>query len=146
MNQEYIKDIINSHYKKEETKEKHITALTESEAKRYDTVLTLAKGIGKGWYATLLASKADCRAILPPYILKAIVFASQSIINDNIIWKMLCYSIDGYPDEETKEIKEKVKNACDSEGKITIINDFIKNYPDDMFSQFMLSRRELLNE
>ncbi len=145
-NQEYVKDIINSHYKKEETKEKHITALTESEAKRYDTVLTLAKGIGKGWYATLLASKADCRAILPPYILKAIVFASQSIINDNIIWKMLCYSIDGYPDEETKEIKEKVKNACDSEGKITIINDFIKNYPDDMFSQFMLSRRELLNE
>lgn len=146
VNQEYIKDIINSHYKKEKTKEKHITALTESEAKRYDTVLTLAKGIGKGWYATLLASKADCRAILPPYILKAIVFASQSIINDNIIWKMLCYSIDGYPDEETKEIKEKVKNACDSEGKITIINDFIKNYPDDMFSQFMLSRRELLNE
>lgn len=145
-NQEYIKDIINSHYKKEGTKEKHITALTESEAKRYDTVLTLAKGIGKGWYATLLASKADCRAILPPYILKAIVFASQSIINDNIIWKMLCYSIDGYPDEETKEIKEKVKNACDSEEKITIINDFIENYPDDMFSQFMLSRRELLNE
>ena len=146
VNQEYIKDIINSHYKKEETKEKHITALTESEAKRYDTVLTLAKGIGKGWYATLLASKADCRAILPPYTLKAIVFASQSIINDNIIWKMLCYSIDGYTDEETKEIKEKVKNAYDFEEKITIINDFIKNYPDDMFSQFVLSRRELLNE
>lgn len=142
-NQEYIKDIINSHYKKEDTKEKHITALTKSEAERYDTVLTLAKGIGKGWYSTLLASKADCSAILPPYILDAIVFASQSIINDNIIDKMFCYSLDSCSDEKTKELKEKMKNT---EDKTTIIDEFIENYPNNMFSKFILSRRELLNE
>lgn len=145
-NQEYIKEIIQTHYKRESTKNNHIMALTESEAKRYDTVLTLAKGIGKGWYSTLLASKVDCTAILPPYILNAIVFASQSIINNNIIWKMFRYCLDGYDDIEIKKIQEKAQNILTSEEKLHIINDFIKKYPSDMFSRFMLSRRNLLNE
>ena len=53
LNRSYVHEIIGKHYVQEATIEKHQANLL---ANRYDTVLTLAKDMGKGWYATVLAS------------------------------------------------------------------------------------------
>ncbi len=145
-NKEYILEIIQTHYNQQSTIDKHTSALFGSDANRYDSVLTIANSIGKGWYATLLASKVDNSAILPSYILKAIVFASQDAVGYDVLWKMFCYSLDGYEDEKSKELQEKIKTVVQPEEKSSIMNDFVEEYPDDMFSQFLLYRRELLNE
>ncbi|MEM5720319.1 AAA family ATPase, partial [Proteus mirabilis] len=50
-NRIYIKNIIDYHYKDEKTKLKHKSNLNATDCERYDSVLTLATGMGKGWYA-----------------------------------------------------------------------------------------------
>lgn len=144
-NQEYIKEIIQTHYEKETTIEKHVSCLSGSDAERYDSVLTLAQGIGKGWYATLLSSKVNRCAILPQYLLKAIVFASQDIVDFNILWKMFCYSLNGYTGAEFKKLQEQVESVVEFEEKTRIMDNFVEDHPSDMFSQLVINRRELLN-
>lgn len=144
-NQEFIKTIIQSHYEKPKTIEKHTSHLSGSEAERYDSVLTLAKDIGKGWYATLLASKINCNAILPQYLLKSIVFASQDVLNFTILWKIFSYRLSCYEDAEFEELRDQVKHTIELEEKTKIIDNFVKDYPSDMFSQLVINRRELLN-
>lgn len=145
-NRKYIKAIIKSHYEKRCTIEKHSLALDGSDSDRYDSVLTLTKGIGKGWYATLLASKVDCCSVIPQYLLDAIVFASQDVIDSNILWKMFCHSLNGYEESEFNEFREHVKQVADFEGRKKIMEEFIKNQPEHMFSMLMSRIMVLLNE
>ncbi len=146
-NRKYIKSIINKHYQKKETIEKHITNLEGKDiAKRYDSILTIAASIGKGWYSTLLASEIDCCAILPNYILEALVFASQEIIDIGILWKMFCFSLFSYTGEAFQEIKKEIECADNDERKVEIMNRFENECQEDMFSKFMKKRKELLND
>lgn len=144
-NQEFIKTIIQSHYEKQYAIEKHTSHLFGSDAERYDSVLTLAKAIGKGWYATLLASEINCSAILPQYLLKSIVFASQDVLNFTILWKIFSYRLSCYEDAEFEELRDQVKHTVELEEKSRVMNKFIEDYPSDMFSQLVINRRELLN-
>ena len=60
--------------------ERHVSTIKSgTEAERYDSVMTVANNIKKGWYATLLAETIDARAVIPMYILDAIVFAAKDI-------------------------------------------------------------------
>lgn len=145
-NRKYIKEIIESHYIQKAAFQKHTAAMEGTEAERYDSVLTLAKSIGKGWYATLLASKIDCCAVIPEYILDAIVFASQDVMDNNILWKMFSYSLNGYDESDFKELRESVLLSVTVEDRKRIMETFVEEQPDDMFSVLMLRRRKLLNE
>ena len=44
------------------------------------TVLTLARDMGKGWYATTLSNYIDVAVSVPQYILEAVAFASREVI------------------------------------------------------------------
>lgn len=145
-NRQYIESIIKFHYKRQATIDKHTNALYGNDADRYDSVLTVANEIGKGWYATILASKVDYRAALPQYMLDAIVFASQDIVTDEILWKMFSYSLNGYSDTASIEFQKQTRNISDREKRTEAINKFIKEYSDDIFSKFVLCRKELLND
>ncbi|MBQ3045517.1 MAG: AAA family ATPase [Clostridia bacterium] len=144
-NREFIKTIIQSHYEKQYAIEKHTSHLFGSDAERYDSVLTLAKAIGKGWYATLLASEINGSAILPQYLLKSIVFASQDVLSFTILWKIFSYRLSCYEDAEFEELRDQVKHTVELEEKTKIIDSFVEDYPSDMFSQLVINRRELLN-
>ena len=145
-NREYIKEIIKSHYKQESTIKKHCANIDSNDADRYDSVLTIAREIGKGWYSTLLASKINCSAIIPDYILEAVVFASQEAVCSDVLWKMFVYSLNGYVDDDANKFKKDIEKIKTQEDKQCAILKFVREYPDDMFSVFYLKREELLNE
>ena len=67
---------------------------------QYDTILTVAEHIGKGWLATIAATKINFNTSLPRYLLEAINFAFESSINEEIIWKMIKYQIDNNKDKD----------------------------------------------
>ena len=95
-NRKYIEDVIEHHYEKEATKSAHKANLKGTDSKRYDSILTLATGMGKGWYATVLAEYIDSAAVVPEYILNAIAFASREVISLEIKLKMVSYSLNEY--------------------------------------------------
>ena len=145
-NREYIKEIIRKHYKQESTIDKHVAALDSSEAARYDSVLIVAKEIGKGWYATLLASKVDYKAIIPEYLMDAMVYASQDIINFDVLWKMFLYSLSWYKDAEAVEFYRQVLDFSSFEQRQEALSKFVEGYPKNMFSIFYLKHEELIND
>lgn len=142
VNREYIKKIVETHYVDETTINKHKNSIDGTEAERYDSVLTVAKGIGKGWYATLLASLVGEDVVIPEYILRAIVYASQSVISNDILWKVARYRF------------EKKKSECDFWEKsqdvdlnITekneLIQAFCEKYPQDSVARFIQCYKDL---
>lgn len=137
-NRKFIEKIIEFHYVDKKTITKHKANLNATEILRYDSVLTVAKGMGKGWYATVLAGTINSLAIIPDYILDAIAFASREVINTSIKLKMVYYSLNQY--EKTENIEkllenlEKTKNEDD---KKSFINDFCTEYPEDVVSLFL---------
>ena len=110
-NKRFICAIIKRAYKDAATKEKHVLAVKSgTEAERYDSVMTVAKNIKKGWYATLLAEKIDAGATIPMYILDAIAFVAKDILSEKLLWKMANYSFNAYDlDEDYDDLKTAFK-------------------------------------
>lgn len=137
-NRKFIEKIIKYHYTDEKTIKNHKENLNASESLRYDSVLTIAKGMGKGWYATILAGTINSTARIPEYILDAIAFASREVINMSIKLKMVYYSLNKY--EKTTNV-EKLLNTFEGikieEDKIAFINEFCKKLPKDVVSIFL---------
>lgn len=141
-NRIYIEKVIKKHYEKEETKTKYIQDLNGSLAKRYDSVLTLASNMGKGWYATVLSSVIDDQIIIPEYIIRAIVYASQEVVTESLIKKMLIYVLDmNGKDEKTVELKREFK---DTETNMAIY-EYCKKFPKAPLTKFIKCREELNN-
>ena len=145
-NREYIKEIIKKHYKQESTIKRHVADLDSSDAARYDSVLIVANGIGKGWYATLLASKVDDKAIIPDYLLDAMVYASQDIINFDVLWKIFVYRFASRDDGEAIELQKQLSVLTSREQRLEAISKFVEKHPKDMFSIFYLKHEELIND
>ena len=145
-NREYIKEIIKKHYKQESTIKIHVADLDSSDAARYDSVLIVANGIGKGWYATLLASKVDDKAIIPDYLLDAMVYASQDIINFDVLWKIFVYRFASRDDGEAIELQKQLSVLTSREQRLEAISKFVEKHPKDMFSIFYLKHEELIND
>lgn len=137
-NRTYIEKLIDYHYTDKDTIEKHKANLTASLCTRYDSVLTLAKGMRKGWYATVLAGNISQKVKMPKYILAAIAFSCQEIITSSIIMKMMRYSLDKYKKtskiEELYESYELVKTKDD---KVQYIQKFCDKLPNDDVSIFV---------
>lgn len=137
-NREFIKEIIDYHYIDEATKKLHSLNLSASEYKRYDSVLTVAKGMGKGWYATMLSEFITSAAIIPEYILDAIAFASREVLTTAIKLKIVYFSLNKYTSgKEIKELLEKYKNIDSEEDKGLFIQEFCSKFPDDIASSFL---------
>ena len=89
-NKDFVYSVIRSMYKDAAVIERHISTIKSgTEAERYDSVMTVVNNIKKGWYATLLAEAIDARAVIPMYILDAIVFAAKDILSEKLLWKMI---------------------------------------------------------
>lgn len=56
-------------------------------------VLRLAKKVGKGWFALMVAENVIGKTFIPDYILKALAFASSATINDSAVRAMGLYRI-----------------------------------------------------
>lgn len=143
-NREYIKPVIASHYSKKSTIETHQNNLDESDAKRYDSVLTLAGSMGKGWYATMLASKLDHEVVIPDYLLGALAFASQEVVTYIILKKMAINILEKYagdPDKNTLK-QEFIQATSDGAVEHAIVR-FCGLMPDSSYSGFIRHRRDL---
>lgn len=142
VNREYIKKIVETHYVDETTINKHKSSIDGTEAERYDSVLTVAKGIGKGWYATLLASVVREDVVIPEYILCAIVYASQSVISNDILWKVARYRF-----EKKKAECDFWEKSQDVDLNITekneLIQAFCEMYPQDSVARFIQCYKDL---
>ena len=144
VNRDFIYAVIDLTYKQKPAKEQQIKAIRDgSEADRYDSVLTVASHSGKGWYATLLAEAIDCRAIIPDYILDAIVFSAKDILTEKLLWKMVKYSLSQY--EGYAELKSAFKDAASMDDFKKGIQEFCDEFPDDMVTLF-INKAGVLND
>lgn len=136
-NRNYIKNIIEYHYKDSDTKLRHSNNLDDTDCKRYDSVLTLAKDMGKGWYSTILSQYIDPEAVVPQYILNAIAFASREVITTSLKIKMMNYSLNKYDEnQDIIELKQKYKSIVTEEDKKEFIRGFCLKLPSDVISNF----------
>ena len=138
-NKRFVCAIIKRAYKDAATKEKHVLAVKSgTEAERYDSVMTVAKNIKKGWYATLLAEKIDAGATIPMYILDAIAFVAKDILSEKLLWKMTSHSFNAYDlDEDYDDLKTAFKEARSSKEIRETIEMFCDEFPNDMVSSFI---------
>lgn len=137
-NHRYIEKIIDIHYSKESTKTTHKANLKKSDESRYDSVLTVAKGMGKGWYATILADLITSAVIVPEYIIAAIAFACQDVIDLKIKMKMIKYSLDEFDKSDTIDyLQARFKSINSTEDEEQFVKEFIKKLPNDIVSKFI---------
>ena len=138
-NREYIANIIDYHYTDEKTKAKHKNNLSAAESQRYDSILTLATGMGKGWYATILSEYINSAATIPEYILNAIAFASREVVSTSLILKMVQYSLNEYKEsEEFSALLKQYEEIVTEKDKEILIQDFCTKLPNDVISKFLL--------
>lgn len=136
-NRSFVEQAIRIHYKQLATINYHISHLHGTEAERYDSVLTVANGCGKGWYATILASLIDINVIIPQYMLKAIAFASQGVITDKLIGKIALHILNEYSDDEALQLKERIRRTATKDEMQSIIDELSQQYPDNQLTTFI---------
>jgi predicted ATP-dependent endonuclease of OLD family len=146
-NRRFVEEIIDLNYTRSETIDMHKNAINGASLDRANTVLTLARDLGKGWYSTILSEKLNIRVVIPDYILDAIAFASSEIITTEIILKMIEYSLKGY--ERTDEINtflnslHKAKKIAEKE---KIAAEFRVAYEENIVSKFLNKREQYRTE
>ena len=96
--------------------------------------------MGKGWYATLLSSFIDEKVVIPSYILRAIVFASQKVVDKKILRKIALHVSSVRKDDD---IIEMIHNAKTDAEINTIVYKFCEKYPSDNFTSFIRFRKDL---
>ncbi len=77
-----------------------------------DRVLSVAKYMGKGWLALMLADKIDHNVVIPPYILDALSF-SIGKFNRVILISVLKYKRSKLGADETKDIAPGIDEILD---------------------------------
>lgn len=128
-NSDYISEVVELNYVDTNTIKRHKENLKQgTDAACANTVLTLTRDIGKGWYATTLSNYIDIAVAVPQYILGAIAFASKEVISIDIVFKMIEYSLSGYDEKEALALKEERKE---------FIKKFRERYKDDVVAKFL---------
>lgn len=137
-NKQFVYSIIMDTYIQSDAKDKHITAIQSgTPAERYDSILTVAEHIHKGWYATLLASKIGANAIIPMYILDAVAYVAKDVASSDLFWKMVRYSFGAYDlGAEYDKMKLQFTNAT-TEKIDSLIENFCSKFPEDMVTVFI---------
>ena len=138
VNSGYISQVIDLNYIDSNTIKKHKKNLKEgADAECAKTVLTLARDMGKGWYATVLSNYIGVAVSIPQYILEAVAYASREIISIDIVFKMIEYSICGYDEKEETDLEKKIDIAITQEEKKDCIKQFRKEYKEDVVTKFL---------
>lgn len=138
VNSGYISQVIDLNYIDSNTIKKHKKNLKEgADAECAKTVLTLARDMGKGWYATVLSNYIDVAVSIPKYILEAVAYASREVISIDIVFKMIEYSICGYDEKEETDLEKKIDIAITQEEKKDCIKQFRKEYKEDVVTKFL---------
>lgn len=136
-NRSYYEKIIKENYSQQASIQNHIKELNGSAAKRYDTVISVANYLGKGWLAMSLADNLDCNVVIPGYLLKAVAFAGGESLSDSVIWKMLKYVVECYEEEAVSEITDRMKQTNSDSEKKDIIKMFCERFEEDMLAQLL---------
>ena len=138
VNSGYISQVIDLNYIDSNTIKKHKKNLKEgADAECAKTVLTLARDMGKGWYATVLSNYIGVAVSIPQYILEAVAYASREVISIDIVFKMIEYSICGYDEKEETDLEKKIDIAITQEEKKDCIKQFRKEYKEDVVTKFL---------
>ena len=135
-NSKYIENIVEINYVKQDTIQNHKDKLIGSDSECANTVLTLARDMGKGWYAIILSNNLDCAVSIPEYILDAVAFACQEVINIDIVLKIIEYSLTGYEDKDSKPVNKLLQVAKTLDEKRECIHVFREAFPSDVVTQF----------
>lgn len=130
-NRPFISKVIEEEYIKQSAITKHINHLMGNDDERNKTIKTISEKIHKGWYALSLADLLDKTAIIPAYILKAIVFASQEVISTETKIKAINYTL-GKQSRLTGDKLDLIDNK-----DISIINCFCQKYPNSQVALFI---------
>lgn len=135
-NRGFIKKVIEDHYTDKITIKNHKNGIDGRASERYDAVLTVAKGIGKGWYATMLANNINTLADIPEYILDAVAFACRDVINVSIKLKIIYYMLSSIKPEPKGWIF-LCKTLETTEEKVRFINDFCVTFSQHLVARFL---------
>lgn len=137
-NSDYISEVVELNYVDTNTIKRHKENLKQgTDAACANTVLTLARDMGKGWYATTLSNYIDIAVTVPPYILGAIAFASKEVISIDIVFKMIEYSLSGYDEKEVLDLKKESEKVKTQEERKEFIKKFRERYKDDVVTKFL---------
>ena len=137
-NSDYISEVVELNYVDTNTIKRHKENLKQgTDAACANTVLTLARDMGKGWYATTLSNYIDIAVNVPQYILGAIAFASKEVISIDIVFKMIEYSLSGYDEKEVLALKKESKKVKTQEERKEFIKKFRERYKDDVVAKFL---------
>lgn len=137
-NSDYISEVVELNYVDTNTIKRHKENLKQgTDAACANTVLTLARDMGKGWYATTLSNYIDIAVTVPQYILGAIAFASKEVISIDIVFKMIEYSLSGYEEKEVLALKKESEKVKTQEERKEFIKKFRERYKDDVVAKFL---------
>lgn len=137
-NSDYISEVVELNYVDTNTIKRHKENLKQgTDAACANTVLTLARDMGKGWYATTLSNYIDIAVTVPQYILGAIAFASKEVISIDIVFKMIEYSLSGYDEKEVLALKKEREKVKTQEERKEFIKKFRERYKDDVVAKFL---------
>lgn len=137
-NSEYISEVVELNYVDTNTIKRHKENLKQgTDAACANTVLTLARDMGKGWYATTLSNYIDIAVTVPQYILGAIAFASKEVISIDIVFKMIEYSLSGYDEKEVLALKKECEKVKTQKERKEFIKKFRERYKDDVVAKFL---------
>lgn len=137
-NSDYISEVVELNYVDTNTIKRHKENLKQgTDAACANTVLTLARDMGKGWYATTLSNYIDIAVTVPPYILGAIAFASKEVISIDIVFKMIEYSLSGNDEKEVLDLKKESEKVKTQEERKEFIKKFKERYKDDVVTKFL---------
>lgn len=135
-NIKYIEKVLELNYVRKDTISGHKSKLKGTESECANTVLTLARDMGKGWYSTVLSNNIDMAVAIPEYILSAVAFACQEVINIEIIVKIIEYSLSGYEDTDAEPLNDLLRAAITIEEKKNCITKFREEFSTDIVTQF----------
>lgn len=137
-NSDYISEVVELNYVDTNTIKRHKENLKQgTDAACANTVLTLARDMGKGWYATTLSNYIDIAVTVPQYILGAIAFASKEVISIDIVFKMIEYSLSRYDEKEVLALKKKSEKVKTQKERKEFIKKFRERYKDDVVAKFL---------
>ena len=137
-NSDYISEVVELNYVDTNTIKRHKENLKQgTDAACANTILTLARDMGKGWYATTLSNYIDIAVTVSQYILGAIAFASKEVISIDIVFKMIEYSLSGYDEKEVLALKKESEKVKTQEERKEFIKKFRERYKDDVVAKFL---------
>ena len=102
--------------------------------------LRLAKKVGKGWFALLLAEELQHNTYFPKYILRAIAFSCHLSISESVMRQMVLYRLDAdsdlaeklratanYNELSSKELIQQFRDE-EPEDELTFFFNYIEEY------------------